>query len=46
MDKVSGIASPSQDSLARAPEQLRFYGSGAEYFGIWIVNLLLLHRQP
>jgi uncharacterized membrane protein YjgN (DUF898 family) len=25
----------------RPPEQLKFGGSGAEYFGIWIVNLLL-----
>lgn len=33
--------SPSQASSARAPEQLRFTGSGGEYFGIWIVNLLL-----
>src|ERR1700680_3220470 len=24
-----------------APEQFHFTGSGAEYFGIWIVNLLL-----
>jgi uncharacterized membrane protein YjgN (DUF898 family) len=41
MDKVSGVDSPSQASPARAPEQLRFTGSGAEYFGIWIVNWLL-----
>jgi uncharacterized membrane protein YjgN (DUF898 family) len=41
MDNVSGIDSPSQASSARPPEQLRFTGSGAEYFGIWIVNLLL-----
>jgi hypothetical protein len=41
MDKASGSESPSQDSSARAPEQLHFTGSGAEYFGIWIVNLLL-----
>jgi uncharacterized membrane protein YjgN (DUF898 family) len=41
MDKVSGIDSPLQAFSARAPEQLRFTGSGAEYFGIWIVNLLL-----
>src|SRR3954469_23066728 len=27
--------------VIRAPEQLRFTGSGASYFGIWIVNLLL-----
>src|SRR6201992_900386 len=25
----------------RTPEQLRFTGTGGEYFGIWIVNLLL-----
>lgn len=41
MDKTSGIDSPSQTSPARAPEQLHFTGKGAEYFGIWIVNLLL-----
>jgi len=41
MDKDSGIDSPSQAASARAPEPLRFTGSGAEYFGIWIVNLLL-----
>jgi uncharacterized membrane protein YjgN (DUF898 family) len=39
MDKVSEIDSPSRASFA--PEQLRFTGSGAEYFGIWIVNLVL-----
>src|ERR1700685_13403 len=41
MDKISGIDSPSQASSARVPEPLRFTGNGAEYFGIWIVNLLL-----
>jgi uncharacterized membrane protein YjgN (DUF898 family) len=41
MDNASGMNSPSQASSARAPEQLRFTGNGAEYFGIWIVNLLL-----
>ena len=41
MDKVSGSESPSPSSSTRAPEQLHFTGSGAEYFGIWIVNLLL-----
>jgi uncharacterized membrane protein YjgN (DUF898 family) len=41
MDKVSGSESPAQAASARAPEQLHFTGSGAEYFGIWIVNLLL-----
>jgi uncharacterized membrane protein YjgN (DUF898 family) len=25
----------------RPPEQLRFTGTGSEYFGIWIVNWLL-----
>jgi uncharacterized membrane protein YjgN (DUF898 family) len=39
MDKVSEIESAPQASFA--PEQFRFNGSGAEYFGIWIVNLLL-----
>jgi uncharacterized membrane protein YjgN (DUF898 family) len=41
MDKVGGSDSPAQPSSARAPVQLHFNGSGAEYFGIWIVNLLL-----
>ena len=31
--------SPPQPHFA--PQSLRFTGSGAEYFGIWIVNLLL-----
>src|SRR3984957_8946537 len=39
MDTVSENASPSQAHFA--PQPLRFTGSGAEYFGIWIVNLLL-----
>ena len=38
MDKDSGSES-SGPSLA--PQPLRFTGNGAEYFGIWIVNLLL-----
>jgi uncharacterized membrane protein YjgN (DUF898 family) len=41
MDKVSQSDSPPQAPSARAPEPLRFTGSGGEYFGIWIVNLLL-----
>ncbi len=41
MDKVSGSESPSQSAAPLAPEQLHFTGSGTEYFGIWIVNLLL-----
>jgi uncharacterized membrane protein YjgN (DUF898 family) len=41
MDNHPGGESPLQSSSARVPEQLHFTGSGAEYFGIWIVNLLL-----
>jgi uncharacterized membrane protein YjgN (DUF898 family) len=41
MDNVSGIDSTQQSSAARSPEQFKFTGNGAEYFGIWIVNLLL-----
>src|SRR6266852_4097708 len=41
MDNVSKSESASQASSPRAPEQLQFTGTGAEYFGIWIVNLLL-----
>jgi uncharacterized membrane protein YjgN (DUF898 family) len=33
--------SPAQAVSSRPPEPLRFSGNGAEYFGIWIVNLLL-----
>jgi uncharacterized membrane protein YjgN (DUF898 family) len=41
MDITSGSGSPLQGPSARAPEQLHFTGRGAEYFGIWIVNILL-----
>src|SRR5262249_17970343 len=41
MEERSAIDSPSPTSSARAPEPLRFTGTGSEYFGIWIVNLLL-----
>src|SRR6266849_4419947 len=41
MDNVSERESAPQTSSPRAPEQLHFTGNGAEYFGIWIVNLLL-----
>src|SRR4029077_11962324 len=41
MDNASASGSAPQASSPRAPEQLRFNGRGAEYFGIWIVNLLL-----
>jgi uncharacterized membrane protein YjgN (DUF898 family) len=30
-----------QPATPHAPQPLRFNGNGAEYFGIWIVNLLL-----
>jgi len=38
MNEISRVTAPAP---ARAPEALRFTGTGAEYFGIWIVNLLL-----
>jgi uncharacterized membrane protein YjgN (DUF898 family) len=41
MDSIPGSESPSRAPSPLAPEQLRFTGSGTEYFGIWIVNLLL-----
>lgn len=41
MTEVTGVETPSPAHSARAPEQLRFTGQGSEYFGIWIVNLLL-----
>jgi uncharacterized membrane protein YjgN (DUF898 family) len=41
MDVHSADAAPSPAPVARPPEQLRFTGTGSEYFGIWIVNLLL-----
>jgi uncharacterized membrane protein YjgN (DUF898 family) len=41
MNSVSESESPAQGSSPRAPEQVHFSGNGAEYFGIWIVNLLL-----
>jgi uncharacterized membrane protein YjgN (DUF898 family) len=39
MDEHTGAA--AVPSPARAPQQLHFTGKGSEYFGIWIVNLLL-----
>src|SRR5262249_9597349 len=41
MEERSAIDAPSPTSSARAPEPLPFTGTGSEYFGIWIVNLLL-----
>ncbi len=41
MESTSGIETPPPASAVRQPEQLRFTGTGASYFGIWIVNLLL-----
>ncbi len=41
MDKISATESLSPAPSTRPPEQLHFTGTGAGYFGIWIVNLLL-----
>src|SRR5438105_9521561 len=41
MESNPGSESTSQSPSARTPERLQFTGSGADYFGIWIVNLLL-----
>jgi Zn-dependent protease with chaperone function len=41
METFPGTASVGQPQGAYPPEQLRFTGKGSEYFGIWIVNLLL-----
>jgi uncharacterized membrane protein YjgN (DUF898 family) len=41
MDNNPDGGSPPQASSTRAPEPMRFTGSGGEYFRIWIVNLLL-----
>ena len=40
MENATQSASPPQPP-PHAPQPLRFNGNGAEYFGIWIVNLLL-----
>jgi uncharacterized membrane protein YjgN (DUF898 family) len=41
MNQGTDSMSPGANSSAVAPVPVRFTGSGAEYFGIWIVNLLL-----
>jgi uncharacterized membrane protein YjgN (DUF898 family) len=41
MDNIFASESTPHSPSAHAPEQLHFTGSGAEYFGIWIVNILL-----
>lgn len=41
MDQDSTPASPPGTASPPAPEPLHFTGTGTEYFGIWIVNLLL-----
>src|SRR5271154_6094945 len=41
MDKAPGNESPLKTPSAFAPEPLHFAGNGAEYFGIWVVTLLL-----
>jgi uncharacterized membrane protein YjgN (DUF898 family) len=41
MDEATSEPAQTAAPSGRAPIPLRFTGSGAEYFGIWIVNLLL-----
>jgi uncharacterized membrane protein YjgN (DUF898 family) len=41
MNGNSQGGSPSQSPSSLAPKPMRFTGRGGEYFGIWIVNLLL-----
>jgi uncharacterized membrane protein YjgN (DUF898 family) len=41
MDELPGTGSDRQPHPAHPPELLQFTGKGSEYFGIWIVNLLL-----
>jgi len=41
MDEVSGSNASSPSPATYPPQPVRFTGTGAEYFGIWIVNLLL-----
>jgi uncharacterized membrane protein YjgN (DUF898 family) len=41
MENISGIESTTQTPSVRPPEPFSFTGKGGEYFGIWIVNLLL-----
>ena len=41
MESATGLGTPSPVPAALGPQQLRFTGTGASYFGIWIVNLLL-----
>src|SRR5258705_4823558 len=41
MESATGLDTPSPVPAALGPHQLRFTGTGASYFGIWIVNLLL-----
>jgi uncharacterized membrane protein YjgN (DUF898 family) len=40
MENTTQSSSP-QPAVPHVPQPLRFNGNGAEYFGIWIVNLLL-----
>src|SRR5882757_10054200 len=41
MESAPGNLTSAAAPAIGAPEQLRFTGTGASYFGIWIVNLLL-----
>jgi len=40
MEDIARVDTPPPSSTA-VPQPLRFIGTGTEYFGIWIVNLLL-----
>src|SRR3984885_11638604 len=41
MAEFPGSEVAGHPATARAPERIQFTGKGSEYFGIWIVNLLL-----
>jgi uncharacterized membrane protein YjgN (DUF898 family) len=41
MEQQAVRESPAPGAQSFAPQPMRFTGSGSEYFGIWIVNLLL-----
>src|SRR5277367_71111 len=41
MNQVPEGGAPAANSAAGVPAPVHFTGRGAEYFGIWIVNLLL-----
>jgi uncharacterized membrane protein YjgN (DUF898 family) len=41
MEENAQTEAPSPAPVERPPQPIRFTGTGSEYFGIWIVNLLL-----